>query len=102
MEVEIARVAAGTRTTARDAVAIEEPLEIRLNGWRWLVTMRTPGDDADLIVGLLASEGVIARAADVETIVFTRHPEEPDLANVADVHLPRSIDDVRARLTRHQ
>jgi FdhD protein len=102
MEVEIARAAAGTTTVARDLVAVEEPLEIRLNGWRWLVTMRTPGDDGDLIVGLLACEGVITRATDVETIVFTRHPEEPDLANVADVHLPRPIDDVRARLARHQ
>jgi FdhD protein len=102
MEVEIARAAAGTTTTARDVVAVEEPLEIRLNGWRWLVTMRTPGDDGDLIVGLLGSEGVITRAADVETVVFTRHPEEPDLANVADVHLRHPIDDVRARLARHQ
>jgi FdhD protein len=102
IEVDIERAAHGTSTPARDLVAVEEPLEIRLNGWRWLVTMRTPGDDGDLIVGLLASEGVIARAADVESIVFTRHPEEPDLANVADVQLPQPLDDLQRRLARHQ
>ena len=102
LEVAIDRAAGGTTTAARDLVAVEEPLEIRLNGWRWLVTMRTPGDDGDLIIGLLASEGVIERAADVESIVFTRHPEEPDLANVADVRLGRAIEDLQARLARHQ
>jgi FdhD protein len=102
LEVDIDRAAGGTTTAARDVVAVEEPLEIWLNGWRWLVTMRTPGDDGDLIVGLLASEGVIDRAADVESIVFTRHPEEPDLANVADVRLGRAIEDLQARLARHQ
>jgi FdhD protein len=101
-EVDVERGGAAGNAHATDVVAVEEPLEIRLNGWRWLVTMRTPGDDADLIVGLLASERVIARAADVEAIVFTRHPEEPELANVADVRLAQPLDTVRERLTRHQ
>ncbi len=102
MEVDIDRSAGSATTPARDVVAVEEPLEIRLNGWRWLVTMRTPGDDADLIIGLLAGEGAIGEAAEVDSIVFTRHPEEPDLANVADVHLSRSVEDLHARLARHQ
>ena len=100
MDVERGAADGTSRTT--DVVAVEEPLEIRLNGWRWRVTMRTPGDDADLIVGLLASERVIARVADVEAIVFTRHPDEPELANVADVRLAQPLDAVRERLTRHQ
>ena len=41
---------------------MEEPLEIRLNGEPFLVTMRTPGDDIDLVHGLLYAEGVIATA----------------------------------------
>ena len=43
-----------------ETVAVEEPLEIRLNGESFVVTMRTPGADIDLIHGLLHSEGVIA------------------------------------------
>jgi FdhD protein len=101
-DVELLRVRDGVREGARDLVAVEEPLEIRLNGWRWTVTMRTPGDDADLVVGLLASEGVIAHAGEVEALLFTRHPEEPDLANVADATLGRPLAELQARLARHQ
>ena len=48
-----------------DVLSVEEPLEIRLDGRPYLVTMRTPGDDFDLVHGLLHAEGVIQTAADV-------------------------------------
>ena len=48
-----------------DVLAVEEPLEIRLGGRPYLVTMRTPGDDVDLVHGLLYAEGVIETGADV-------------------------------------
>lgn len=40
-------------------LAVEEPLEIRLGGQPFVVTMRTPGDDMDLAAGHLVSEGAI-------------------------------------------
>lgn len=40
-------------------LAVEEPLEIRVHGEPFVVTMRTPGDDMDLAAGLLVSEGAI-------------------------------------------
>lgn len=40
-------------------LAVEEPLEIRLDGEPFVVTMRTPGDDMDLAAGHLVSEGAI-------------------------------------------
>ena len=48
-----------------DTLAVEEPLEIRLNGEPFLVTMRTPGNDIDLIHGLLYSEGIITDRSDI-------------------------------------
>jgi len=48
-----------------DSLAVEEPLEIRLNGEPYLVTMRTPGNDIDLVHGLLYSEGIISERSDI-------------------------------------
>src|SRR5258705_11129578 len=42
----------------RDSVAVEEPLEIRVNGSAIAVTMRTPGHDEELALGFLLSEGI--------------------------------------------
>jgi FdhD protein len=48
-----------------ETLAVEEPLEIRINGEPLLVTMRTPGDDIDLVHGLLLSESVVRLRSDV-------------------------------------
>ncbi len=42
-----------------DDVAVEEPLEIRVDGHALAVTMRTPGHDEELAVGFLYGEGLI-------------------------------------------
>jgi FdhD protein len=47
------------RDGERDAVAIEEPLEIRVDGRALSVTMRTPGHDEELALGFLFGEGLI-------------------------------------------
>src|SRR3954447_13251834 len=46
-----------------DRLAVEEPLEIRINGRAVAVTMRTPGHDEELALGFCLSEGIPARAA---------------------------------------
>src|ERR671936_1823899 len=46
-----------------DRLAVEEPLEIRIDGRAVAVTMRTPGHDEELAVGFCLSEGIPARAA---------------------------------------
>ena len=53
--VDISRHPGGAE---RDAVAVEEPLEIRVNGRPVAVTMRTPGHDVELALGFCLSEGV--------------------------------------------
>jgi FdhD protein len=47
----------------RDAVAVEEPLEIRINGEPVAVTMRTPGHDEELALGFCLTEGLAPRHA---------------------------------------
>src|SRR6478609_3519047 len=44
---------------ASDAVAVEEPLEIRVDGRPLTITMRTPGHDEELALGFLYGEGLI-------------------------------------------
>src|SRR4051794_9539637 len=54
--VEVLRLPAGR--SERDQVAVEEPLEIRINGSPVAVTMRTPGHDEELALGFCLSEGL--------------------------------------------
>jgi FdhD protein len=54
--VEVVRLPAGE--TEPDDLAVEEPLEIRVNGQAVAVTMRTPGHDEELALGFAISEGI--------------------------------------------
>ena len=62
--------AGGVAPPGLDAVAVEEPLEIRLDGHPLAVVMRTPGDDGDLVRGFLVTEGVVLRPAEVAAVEF--------------------------------
>ncbi|MFE4257996.1 formate dehydrogenase accessory sulfurtransferase FdhD [Streptomyces sp. NPDC056883] len=59
-----------TSTTRPDTLAGEEPLEIRLGKEPLTVTMRTPGDDFDLVAGLLVSEGLAATTEDLVSLRY--------------------------------
>src|SRR3954449_8072082 len=59
--VEVLRLPAGR--SERDQVAVEEPLEIRINGAPVAVTMRTPGHDEELALGFCLSAGLRPVAA---------------------------------------
>jgi FdhD protein len=54
-KVDVVRVPHGE---TQDVVAVEEPLEIRINGSPVAVTMRTPGHDEELALGFALSEGL--------------------------------------------
>lgn len=70
---DIKRFKNGSTDRVLDSVAVEEPLAIRVLHWRkeasftenLAVTMRTPGADKELAVGLLLTEGVIHKNSDV-------------------------------------
>jgi FdhD protein len=60
-DVDVVRLPGGE--TERDAVAVEEPLEIRIGGQPVAVTMRTPGHDEELALGFCLTEGLAPRSA---------------------------------------
>ncbi|MFN8163370.1 MAG: formate dehydrogenase accessory sulfurtransferase FdhD [Solirubrobacterales bacterium] len=91
----------GARTTARmyrrverdgefDAVAVEEPLEIRVDGEPLSVTMRTPGHDEELALGFLFGEGLIREPR-------RAGPTDDFAANVVEVEGPLERDPGRRR-----
>ncbi|MDE3156592.1 MAG: formate dehydrogenase accessory sulfurtransferase FdhD [Acidobacteriota bacterium] len=85
--VDVMRVRAAARSRARDVAAVEEPLEIRLQGEPFAVIMRTPGDDVALAAGFLLAERVIAGAGDLTSIAPCRYATGADEGNVLQVTL---------------
>jgi FdhD protein len=95
---KILRYEAGSIAKQSDAVALEEPLEIRVRGKAISVTLRTPGHDEELAAGFLLSEGVIRQAADIESIECCDRNEQGNVLNVRLAPLvPVDFD----KLTRH-
>ncbi|WP_369053951.1 formate dehydrogenase accessory sulfurtransferase FdhD [Kineococcus terrestris] len=118
-------VAAGTRTARADTLAVEEPLQVEVDGEQLTVTMRTPGDDVDLVLGFLHAEGLLRSADDVVGVQHCSAPGPDGLptfnlvrvaaapgSRLAGERVPRpftttsacgvcgslSVDDVMARL----
>ncbi|MFF4809347.1 formate dehydrogenase accessory sulfurtransferase FdhD [Micromonospora chersina] len=85
------------RLRRQDTLVVEEPLEIRVGaagpGRRrpLAVTMRTPGDDLDLAIGFLLTEGLIRSADDVRTAQLCAGAETPNTYNVVDVVLAPGV-----------
>lgn len=93
--VQVRRVsAAGTQVVEPDFVAVEEPLEIRVEGRPTAVTMRTPGHDLDLVAGFLFTEGVIDGLDDLHALA---HVDDPgDLrGNTVDTILASGVPAAR-------
>jgi FdhD protein len=98
--VEVVQVTPGRRQVRADLTAVEEPLEIRLQGTSFVVTMRTPGADPDLAAGFLLAERVIASGADLRAI---RHcTDAPEAGNVLDVTLAAEASDRASRALAHR
>jgi FdhD protein len=98
----VVRVRDNQVSTSLDHIAVEEPLEIRLAGISLAVTMRTPGDDEDLIAGFLHSERVIASAEDIDVIAPYRSADGDAAAgNVYNVLLAGNVHLARERLRRN-
>ncbi len=94
----------------KDSVSVEEPLEMRLKykkNSKWEVqnisiTMRTPGNDEDLIKGFLFSEQIIKNIKDIESIEYQGEISgDYDLQNIIEATLSK-IDNIDiAKLKRN-
>jgi FdhD protein len=72
----------------RDRVVVEEPLEVRFEGRCLLVTMRTPGDDLDLVRGLLYTEDLVRSPSDVAAVAHCADVPADAAGNVAPLAAP--------------
>ncbi|MEU5669642.1 formate dehydrogenase accessory sulfurtransferase FdhD [Micromonospora sp. NPDC047762] len=98
LRIDLDAATAGRGSIRRpDTLAVEEPLEIRVGaagpGRRrpLAVTMRTPGDDLDLAIGFLLTEGLIRSTDDVLTAQLCAGAETPNTYNVVDVVLAPGV-----------
>jgi FdhD protein len=107
--VEISRVAEAREQTS-DVVATEEPLEIRVEfdgadaqrvERSISITMRTPGNDEELAIGFLYSEGIVRQSADVHLARPCGPPAPNGLINVVRVELAKGVAVDLHRLERH-
>jgi FdhD protein len=93
----------GDRVVRRpDTLAAEEPLEVRVEGSSVAVTMRTPGDDVDLAIGFLLTEGLIADGTDVSVARFCEGADEAGVNsyNVLDITLAPGVPAPDPELSR--
>jgi len=89
----VERVSPSGRRRRIDALAAEEPMELRVNGKALAVTMRTPGHDVELAHGFLLSEGVIGSSEDISIARFCEGtgPDGMNTYNVLDVALAEGV-----------
>lgn len=94
-KIEITRVSDRQGFPCTDEVSVEEPLEIRVSydadGQKETrnisVTMRTPGNDAELAVGFLFTEGIIANANQIREVNYLQAACSVNSGNVITVEL---------------
>ncbi len=107
VEVDLQRAGPAGTAAARDRVAVEDPLEVRLRAGDEVVslavTMRTPGADRELALGFLYAEGIVRDLGQVRT---TRQLDDPwgsagGRSNVLEVELVAGPLPDLARLSRH-
>jgi FdhD protein len=97
VRTQVVRVEKGLHSTTSDGVVGEEPLEMRIRAGgvrRTLgVTMRTPGNDFELVAGFLKSEGIVGGRGDIGSIRYCTDPDidEAQMYNVVTAELTSGV-----------
>jgi len=105
----VLEVQAGTARAREGVLVVEEPLEIRVVTERdgreevcsIAITMRTPGDDEELALGFLFTEGVVRGREEIAQVAHCADPAEPQPQNVVEVRLVPGVSFDSERLSRH-
>lgn len=81
-------------------VAAERPLTINVDGQPLVVLTRTPGDDRELVIGYLLTEGIIASADEVARLEFSQGGDEAEVELCGSMPAARvaGVGDVKTRL----
>ena len=87
----------GAKQTTTDQLAVEEPLEIRVDTRPFIVTMRTPGHDHELAAGILFTEGIVQSREQIRDIRQNRRNRD---GNSIDVFLAANVIVPFERLAR--
>ncbi len=108
--VAVRALGAEGESTRDDAIAVEEPMEIRVQSGpksarrtrSVSVTMRTPGHDFELAVGFLFAEGLLTTAADIENVEFCGPPAPGKTqSNIVRVELGEHLELDLVKLQRN-
>lgn len=99
--IRLLRYLNNTKTYTEDLLAVEEPMEIRVGYGpqqnriqrRISVTMRTPGNDFELAIGFLFTEGIITSVEEIHSIKYcTELNTKENNSNIVRVELREDIE----------
>ena len=96
----VRREGAAAASEKSDEVAVEEPLEIRVEGRSVAVVMRTPGHDRELAAGFALSEGIVRQPDDIFEITSCLTTAAAK-GNVVEISLVDPAAFNAAKLSRH-
>jgi FdhD protein len=101
--LRVTRLVDGAGGEVDDQVAVEEPLEVRVNGAPFAVIMRTPGQDVPLAAGFLLAEDVVRAADDIASIEQCDDVDAEARGNVLNVTVTgEAAERVAARLSERR
>lgn len=108
IEYDVIKYAKEEAKTQRDSIIVEEPLEIKIisrgKSYDLSVTMRTPGDDFNLVTGFLFTEGIIHSQDDIAKISFDSNAQLDDeelQSQSVSVHLHKHVELDLDSIQRH-
>ena len=98
-EVRLVRMGLDGRSDRHDFVGVEEPMEVRVNGAAFAVSMRTPGSDRELAAGFLLAEDVVRGSHEIGLIEYCEDADEHGRGNTLNVTVVgEAVERLAARL----